>query len=245
MPQVLEGMIAAERAGKNLLAVLIDPEKFDPSRAQKFLRKIPFLTTHIFIGGSTVTPEDLEKCTEAIKAETDLPVVLFPGDHRQVSNKADALLFLSLLSGRNPDYLIGQQVRAVPFIRKTQLEVIPTAYLLIDGGKKCAVERVSDTKPLSQHNISEIVDTALAGVYAGKKLIYLEAGSGALNPVSSEIISAVKEAVDVPIVVGGGIRSSKQLSIAYDAGADLVVVGTAFENNSFRFHKDYQEHLRG
>lgn len=238
MPQVLEGIIAAEKAGKKLLAVLIDPEKFDPASAKEFLRKIPFLTTHIFIGGSTVTPEDLENCTEAIKAETDLPLVLFPGDHRQVSDKADALLFLSLLSGRNPDYLIGQQVRSVPLIRKTQLEVIPTAYLLIDGGKRCAVERVSATQPLSQDNTSQIVDTALAGFYAGKKLIYLEAGSGALNPVSSEIISAVKEAVDVPVIVGGGIRSSKQLSHAYAAGADLVVIGTAFENNSFELNGD-------
>ncbi|MHA6279255.1 phosphoglycerol geranylgeranyltransferase [Salinimicrobium sp. CAU 1759] len=238
MPQVLEGIIAAEKAGKKLLAVLIDPEKFDPASTKEFLRKIPFLTTHIFIGGSTVTPEDLENCTKAIKAETELSVVLFPGDHRQVSDKADALLFLSLLSGRNPDYLIGQQVRSVPLIRKTQLEVIPTAYLLIDGGKECAVERVSETRPLSQDKISEIVDTALAGFYAGKKLIYLEAGSGALNPVSSEIISAVKEAVDVPVIVGGGIRSSKQLSHAYAAGADLVVIGTAFENNSFELNGD-------
>ncbi|WP_324719823.1 geranylgeranylglyceryl/heptaprenylglyceryl phosphate synthase [Salinimicrobium sp. HB62] len=234
MPQVLEGIIASEKAGNKLLAVLIDPEKFIPSTAKEFLKKIPFLTTHIFIGGSTVIPEDLENCTKAIKAETSLPVILFPGDHRQISNKADALLFLSLLSGRNPDYLIEQQVRAVPLIRKTQLEVIPTAYLLIDGGKECAVERVSKTRPLSQNDISEIVDTALAGYYAGKKLIYLEAGSGALNPVSPEIISAVKEAVDLPLIVGGGIRTSEQLEEAYNAGADLVVIGTAFENGSFQ-----------
>lgn len=241
MPQVLEEIIAAEKAGKKLLAILIDPEKFDPSGAKEFLRKIPFLTTHIFIGGSTVTPQDLKECTEAIKAETSLPLVLFPGDHRQVSDKADALLFLSLLSGRNPDYLIGQQVRSVPLIRKTQLEVIPTAYLLIDGGKECTVQRVSETQPLPQHDISEIVDTALAGFYAGKKLIYLEAGSGALDPVSCEIISAVKEAVDVPVIVGGGIRSSQQLSRSYQAGADLVVIGTAFENGSFEPHREPED----
>lgn len=241
MPQVLEGIIAAEKAGKKLLAVLIDPEKFYSLSVKEFLRKIPFLTTHIFIGGSTVIPEDLEKCTEAIKAETHLPVVLFPGDYRQVSDKADALLFLSLLSGRNPEYLIGQQVRSVPLIRKTQLEVIPTAYLLIDGGKECAVQRVSETQPLSQDNISEIVDTALAGFYSGKKIIYLEAGSGALNPVASEIISAVKGAVEIPVIVGGGIRSLEQLQKSYKAGADMVVIGTAFENNSFELQKDFKE----
>ena len=233
MPKVLDGIIAAEKAGEKLLAVLIDPEKFEVATAEKFLRKIPFLTTHIFIGGSTVAPEDLETCTAAIKAETDLPLVLFPGDHRQVSNKADALLFLSLLSGRNPDFLISQQVRSVPFIQKTQLEVIPTAYLLIDGGKECAVQRVSGTKPLAQQDISAIRDTALAGFYSGKKLIYLEAGSGALNSVSSEVISAVKEAVDIPVIVGGGIRSANQMQTAYEAGADMVVIGTAFENETF------------
>lgn len=233
MPHVLNGIITAEEAGQRLLAVLIDPEKFDPATAKKFLQKIPFLTTHIFIGGSTVTPEELEACVEVFKAETDLPLVLFPGDHRQISAKADALLFLSLLSGRNPDYLIEQQVRAVPFIRNTTLEIIPTAYLLIDGGKESAVQRVSGTKPLSQYKISVIVDTALAGFYAGKKLVYLEAGSGALNPVSSEVISAVKEAVDLPLIVGGGIRSSEQLEQAYKAGADMVVIGTAFEKGDF------------
>ncbi|NJW52983.1 geranylgeranylglyceryl/heptaprenylglyceryl phosphate synthase [Salinimicrobium oceani] len=233
MPRVLQEIIASKKAGQKLLAVLIDPEKFDPHNAKEFLRKIPFLTTHILIGGSTVAAEDLEVCVQAIKEQTDLPVILFPGDYRQISDSADALLFLSLLSGRNPEYLITQQVKAVPLIRKTSLEIIPTAYLLIDGGKECAVEKVSGTQPLSQNNISEIVDTAMAGFYAGKKLIYLEAGSGALNPVSSDIISAVKETVDIPIIVGGGIRSSKQLSLAYEAGANMVVIGTAFENGDF------------
>ena len=235
MPKIFDGILQAKEAGQKLLAVLIDPEKFDSAGTKEFLQKIPFLTTHIFIGGSTVTPEELEACVEAVKAETDLPLVLFPGDHRQISGKADALLFLSLLSGRNPDYLIEQQVRSVPLIRKTQLEVIPTAYLLIDGGKESAVQRVSNTSPLSQENISEIVNTALAGSYAGKKLIYLEAGSGAINPVASEVIAAVKEAVELPVIVGGGIRSSKQLDNAYRAGADMVVIGTAFENGIFDF----------
>ncbi len=233
MPKVLEEIIFAEKSDKRLLAVLIDPEKFDSLKAQEFLRKIPFLTTHIFIGGSTVTPEELENCTKAIKAETDLPVILFPGDHQQISAKADALLFLSLLSGRNPDYLIEQQVRSVPLVRESGLEIIPTAYLLIDGGKECAVQRASRTNPLSQQDVQLIVDTALAGEYSGKQLIYLEAGSGAEIPVGSEIISAVKEAVQIPVIVGGGIRTRSQFEAAYEAGANMVVIGTAFEKGDF------------
>ncbi|WP_029034001.1 geranylgeranylglyceryl/heptaprenylglyceryl phosphate synthase [Salinimicrobium terrae] len=233
MPHILHGIITAEKAGQKLLAVLIDPEKFDPASAQKFLQKIPFLTTHIFIGGSTVTSEALENCTEAIKANTGLPIVLFPGDHRQISTKADALLFLSLLSGRNPDYLIEQQVRSVSFIRKTRLEIIPTAYLLIDGGKECAVQRASGTKPLRQEDVQLIVDTALAGKYSGKQLIYLEAGSGAEIPVAPSIISEVKRAVQIPVIVGGGIRSRSQFEAAYEAGADMIVIGTAFEKGDF------------
>ncbi|MCC8359257.1 phosphoglycerol geranylgeranyltransferase [Salinimicrobium sediminilitoris] len=233
MPKVLEEIILAEKSDKRLLAVLIDPEKFDSLKAQEFLRKIPFLTTHIFIGGSTVTSEELENCTKAIKAETDLPVILFPGDHQQISARADALLFLSLLSGRNPDYLIEQQVRSVPLVRESGLEIIPTAYLLIDGGKECAVQRASRTTPLSQEDVQLIVDTALAGEYSGKQIIYLEAGSGAEIPVGSEIISAVKEAVQIPVIVGGGIRNRCQFEAAYEAGANMVVIGTAFEKGDF------------
>lgn len=233
MPKVLDEIISAEKAGTRMLAVLIDPEKFDCSTAQKFLREMPFLTTHIFIGGSTCTPEAVEECTKAIKAETHLPVVLFPGDHQQISGKADALLFLSLLSGRNPDYLIGQQLRSVPLISKTRLEIIPTAYLLIDGGKETAVQRASKTQPLPQNDVQQIVDTAMAGKYMGKRLIYLEAGSGANIPVGAGIISAVKEAVQLPVIVGGGIRTKEQLEAAYTAGANMVVIGTAFEKGHF------------
>lgn len=233
MRVVLQNIIKSALAGKKMLAVLIDPEKFEPDSARVFLRKIPSSTTHIFIGGSTVASEDLQVCINAIKAETDLPLVLFPGDHQQISDAADALLFLSLLSGRNPEYLINQQVKSVPLLRKSQLEIIPTGYLLIDGGKECAVQRVSGTKPLCQKEPHVIIDTALAGQFSGKQLIYLEAGSGAEIPVSLEIISKVKAAVQLPVIVGGGIQTRKQLSAAYEAGADMVVIGTAFENGNF------------
>lgn len=233
MKQVLRNLTEAAEASQKQLAVLIDPEKFDPATASEFLRKLPFLTTHIFIGGSTVTSGEMEICLQAIKAETSLPLVLFPGDYQQVSRSADALLFLSLLSGRNPEYLIGQQVKSVPFLRESSLEVIPTGYLLIDGGNECAVQRVSNTQPLDPCNIDLIVNTALAGKYLGKQLIYLEAGSGALNPVNPEVIAEVKKAVRLPLIIGGGIRSNTQLETAYAAGADLVVIGTAFEQGNF------------
>ncbi|NJY61190.1 geranylgeranylglyceryl/heptaprenylglyceryl phosphate synthase [Salinimicrobium sp. CDJ15-81-2] len=229
MKHVLRNFIEAEKAGKKQLAVLIDPEKFDPATASDFLRKLPSFTTHIFIGGSTVTSEEMESCVKTIKAETFLPLVLFPGDHQQISNSADALLFLSLLSGRNPEYLIGQQVRSVALLKNSGLEIIPTGYLLIDGGRECAVQRVSGTAPLCQKESGYIVDTALAGKYSGKQLIYLEAGSGALHPVDPKIISEVKEATRLPLIVGGGIRNVQQLEAAWNAGADLVVIGTAFE----------------
>lgn len=232
MKHVLQNLVEAKKAKKKQLAILIDPEKFDPATTSEFLQRLPASTTHIFIGGSTVTSEEMALCLDALKSETSLPLVLFPGDHQQVSNAADAILFLSLLSGRNPEYLIGQQVRSVPLLRDGHLEIIPTGYLLIEGGIECAVQRVSKTTPLCSDNLDLIIDTALAGKFLGKQVIYLEAGSGAYIPVSPQIISAVKTAVHLPVIVGGGIRNSGQLEAAFKAGADLVVIGTAFENGS-------------
>lgn len=230
---VLKDLQQARLSGRSLLAVLIDPDKFDNQTAAVFLRKLPSEVTHLFVGGSTVEPAQTEATVKAIKAETSLPVVLFPGHYTQITEAADALLFLSLLSGRNPEYLIGQQVKSVGLLRNSSLEIIPAGYLLIDGGRECAVQKVSKTEPLPQENIQNIVNTALAGQFSGKKLIYLEAGSGASNPVSTEIISEVRAALNIPLIVGGGIRSSAGLKKAFSAGADMVVIGTAFENGQF------------
>lgn len=223
----------ASREQRKLLSVLIDPDKFDENLASEFFRKLPEETTHIFVGGSTVEEGRTCEVVKAIKNLNNLPVLLFPGDHSQISAHADALLFLSLISGRNPEFLIEQQVRSVEKIRNTDLEIIPTGYILIDGGKETSVQKVSNTTPLDQDNIQQIVNTALAGQYSGKKLVYLEAGSGAKFPVSAEIIQSVKSVLDIPVIVGGGVRNKSQLQEAYEAGADLVVIGTAFENNSF------------
>lgn len=227
-----ELVISSEEKVKQL-AVLIDPEKFEEADAAIFLNKLPGMITHIFVGGSTAEAFKTEFTVKAIKALTSLPVVLFPGDFSQITEAADALLFLSLISGRNPEYLIEQQVRSVENLKNTSLEIIPTGYILVDGGTHCAVQKISDTQPIPQQEIKKIVHTALAGQFSGKKLIYLEAGSGAAFPVSPEVIKAVKNAINVPLIVGGGIRSSHQLEAAYRAGADLVVIGTAYENGNF------------
>lgn len=233
MAKIFEDLNKAAAAGIKSLAVLIDPEKFNEAEAGSFLKKLPAGITHVFIGGSTAEAAKTRSTVNRIKSVTDLPVVLFPGDHTQISEEADALLFLSLISGRNPEYLIEQQVKSVSKLRYSELEIIPTGYILIDGGRECAVQRVSATQPLPQEDVETIVNTALAGQFSGKKLIYLEAGSGAHFPVSEGIISAVKEAIDIPLIVGGGIRQQEQLTKMYDAGADMAVIGTAFENGNF------------
>jgi len=214
---------------EKLLAILIDPDCFNNNEVELFLKRIPKETTHLFVGGSTVVNGATETTVEALKMKSSLPVFLFPGDYSQITNKADALLFLSLLSGRNPEYLIGQQVKAVSKLKATNLEIIWTGYILIDSENFSAVERVSGTKPMSQNDMEAIVNTTLAGEYLGAKLIYLEAGSGAKKTVSTSIIKAVKEAISIPLIVGGGIRTETQKQEAYLAGADLVVMGTAFE----------------
>lgn len=211
------------------LAILMDPDKFNISETNIFLKKIPKETTHFFVGGSTVKRGQTEETVKTLKMETELPVFLFPGDYSQITPVADALLFLSLISGRNAEYLIGQQIKSIGPLMDANLEVIPTGYILIDGGTHSAVSRVSQTDPLPQSDIENIVHTALAGQFMGAKLIYLEAGSGAKMPVSSEIISAVKDVLKIPLIVGGGIKTEIQKQNAYTSGADMVVMGTAFE----------------
>jgi putative glycerol-1-phosphate prenyltransferase len=215
--------------GKKLLAILIDPDKFDTRNVDAFLKRIPKATTHLFVGGSTATNGHTQAAVQAFRNSVALPIVLFPGHHSQITATADALLFLSLLSGRNAEYLIGQQVKAVDALKNSSLETIATGYILIDGGNQSAVARVSGTQPLCQNDVQTIVHTALAGQYMGAKLLYLEAGSGAAIPVAPKIISEVKKAIAIPLIVGGGIKTQQQLQNAHNAGADLVVMGTAFE----------------
>ncbi|PHS67744.1 MAG: geranylgeranylglyceryl/heptaprenylglyceryl phosphate synthase [Flavobacterium sp.] len=224
-----QSILSKTSKGEKLFAILIDPDAFQLSKTTKFLQQLPKTTTHLFVGGSTVETGKTEATVSEIKKNSSLPILLFPGDVSQITNKADGLLFLSLLSGRNPEYLIEQQVKSVSKLRKSRLEIISTGYILIDGGNISAVERVSKTKPISQKNSQEIIDTAIAGELLGSKMIYLEAGSGAKIPIHPEIISAVKKELKIPLIVGGGIKTEKQKQDAYQAGADLVVMGTVYE----------------
>ncbi|MCF6131603.1 geranylgeranylglyceryl/heptaprenylglyceryl phosphate synthase [Flavobacterium wongokense] len=225
-------IVKAKKQGEKLLAILIDPDKVVLETISVLAGKIrQSPATYIFVGGSSFEGNHLDEIIIRLKEKTNLPILLFPGNPSQISAEADGILFLQLLSGRNPDFLIEHQINAVPILENTKLEIISTGYLLIESGNETAVERVSQTKPLSKDNINYISQTAKAGEFIGNKLIYLEAGSGAQNAVPLEVIQNVSERISVPLLVGGGIRSKKQIEDAYKAGADLVVIGTAFEND--------------
>jgi len=214
---------------EKLLSILIDPDKFDLSKSETFLNRIPASTNYLFVGGSQVENGQTELVVKRLKQFSELPIILFPGDINQITNKADAILFLSLLSGRTPEYLINQQVKSISKLQHSSLEIIPTGYILVDGGVSTSVLKISQTRAISQDRISEVIHTALAGQFSGKQLIYLEAGSGAKFPVSAEIISEVKKNISIPLIVGGGIRNNLQKQTAHQAGADMVVMGNAFE----------------
>jgi phosphoglycerol geranylgeranyltransferase len=236
--RIYREITTAFQEDRRLLAVLLDPDKVDFGKIKSLVKKInESPATHIFIGGSLVFSDSIESLIEEIKVWTSLPIVLFPGHPSQIAQNADGILFLSLLSGRNPDYLIGHHVKSAPMLKKSDLEIIPTAYLLIESGGITAVEKVSKTIPILQKHIDEAVATAQAGELMGNKLIYLEAGSGALQAVSKEMIQKVTDSVEIPVIVGGGIRSKEGIEIAYQSGATMVVIGTAFENDAEFFNQ--------
>jgi putative glycerol-1-phosphate prenyltransferase len=221
----------ASEKGEKLLTILIDPDKTTLEEIPTISKRIEHLkANYIFVGGSFVENGITAIFVKTLKKYTKIPIVLFPGNYSQITNYADALLFLSLLSGRNPEYLIEQQIKSVPFLKNSTLEIIPTGYILIDGGTNSSVLKISKTSPILQDNIELATATAIAGMYKGNQLIYLEAGSGAKTPVNSNLILNVKKAISIPLIVGGGIRTKEQLANAYNCGADMVVIGTAFEN---------------
>lgn len=214
-----------------MLAVLVDPDKCDEQHLQQLIELLKKHTPDfIFVGGSQLRIP-FSGLVERFKSELQIPVVLFPGDVTQFTPNADALLFLSLISGRNAEYLISQHVNAAIPIKSSGLEVIPTGYMLIEGGRKSAVEYISNTQPIPRDKHEIALSTALAGELLGMKAIYLEAGSGAQLPVPAELIQLVKNNLQIPLIVGGGIKTAHQLAQAYNAGADLVVIGNILENN--------------
>ena len=232
MKNIYPEILKAKAANKKLLAILLDPDKMVRETISELVKKIcDSPATHIFIGGSRVFSNDIDALIIEIKHNCKLPIILFPGNPSQISNEADGILFLSLISGRNPDFLIEHQVEAAPMLKKSKLEIIPTGYILIDSGNQTAVAKVSQTKPMDRNNAAKILATAQAGELLGKKLIYLEAGSGADLSVPAQVIKLVSENIEIPLIVGGGITSKTGIQNAYKAGADMVVIGTAFEND--------------
>jgi len=234
---IYKDILKAKATNKKLLAILLDPDKIILENLDELILKInQSPATHIFIGGSLVTTNILDDLILKIKEHCLLPILLFPGHPSQISDEADAILFLSLISGRNPDYLIGHQVEAAPLLKQMQLEIIPTGYVLIESGCETAVERVSKTKPIDRNDFDLVMATALAGEMLGNKLLYLEAGSGAKQAIPLEMIELVSKNIQIPLIVGGGIINLQGIQNAYDSGADLVVIGTAFEKDANFFN---------
>jgi phosphoglycerol geranylgeranyltransferase len=241
MKNIYNKILKSKAENEKLLAILLDPDKIDLKTVPVLVEKInQSPATHIFIGGSLVHNNIIDELILKIRQFSleVLPIVLFPGNPSQISNEADAILFLSLISGRNPDFLIEHQVKAAPILKNTNLEIISTGYILIESGTETAVERVSKTKPLDRNNTDVALATAQAGEMLGNKIIYLEAGSGAKNAVPMEMIKKVSQNLNIPLIVGGGIIDLQGIQNAYDAGADLVVIGTAFEKDVNFFNQN-------
>lgn len=213
------------------LSVVIDPD----SGEEEILRIVNECNTHsidlILLGGSLVTEGSTDSAARIIKENSSIPIVLFPGSEIQLTNKADALLLLSLISGRNPELLIGKHVVSAPFIKKSGMETIPTGYILIDGGRPTSVTYMSNTFPIPADKPDIAMATSLAGELLGMKLIFLDAGSGALKHVNPKMIRQVQKAIDIPIIVGGGIKEPEELENVFMAGANVVVIGTSIEND--------------
>ena len=223
---IIQQIVSAKAQSRKLLVVLIDPDK--PAAVEAVC---PYLSLPdmIFIGGST--GDQCETCIAQLRQTTERPILLFPGNIAQFTPTADALLFLSLLNARTPDVLIQPHIHIAQQVLQSGIETIPMGYILIDGDRKSSVEIATQCIPIPQNNIREIVSTAIAGQLLGKQLIYLEAGSGAKTPISAEIIHAVRAQLSVPLIFGGGITTTEAMLHAFEAGADVVVIGNHFEQN--------------
>lgn len=229
---ILNKISSLSPLGRKMLAVLIDPDFGNNNHLKKLIllcnkKKIDF----ILVGGSILSIGNIKNTILFIKKHSDIPVVIFPGSPGQICSSADALLLLSLVSGRNADLLIGKHVEASFELQKSGIELIPTAYMLVDGGRQTTASYISFTNTLPADKPMLAAATALAAQQLGMKLIYLDSGSGALNPVSVEIINAVKKHTVIPLIVGGGINTKEKINNAYNAGADVVVIGSVLEKN--------------
>lgn len=227
------GLLQTINSAKGQIALLIDPEKTNtPLQLRPLIEKSEVAKIdYFFVGGSTVTRNLIETVVDFLKANSSIPVVLFPGASHQISEKADALLFLNLISGRNPDYLIGHQIAAAEEIFSSNLEIISTSYLLVDGGTSSSVAYVSQTTPIPQEQSNIALNTAKAGKLIGHQLVYLDAGSGAKYTVPFEMVKTIDEHIQSPIIVGGGIRDIESIQRMGSAGANVIVIGNKIESD--------------
>lgn len=231
-PILLNALLHSSLTGRKSLAVLLDPDKVEQNSFLALLKHpAAGVIDYYFVGGSLVTEYTHQEIVANIRQYTNTPTVLFPGNSLHIEPSADAILLLSLISGRNPEFLIGQHVISAPILKKSGLEILPTGYMLVDGGAQTTVSYISGTMPLPADKPSVAACTAMAGEMLGLKLTYLDAGSGARRPVSPTLIAAVRQAVDTPILVGGGINTAEKAHAALEAGADVIVVGNHLEEN--------------
>lgn len=229
---ILQQFLDCKQSVQKQFAILIDPDKMNQNQ---LLKTIDLANANdvnfFFVGGSLLLNDQLDQTVLTIKSNSQIPVILFPGNALQISKHADAIFFLSLISGRNPDLLIGQHVIAAPHLRESNVEVISTGYMVVDGGKPTSVSYMSNTQPIPADKDDVALCTALAGEMLGMKLIYMDAGSGAKNPISASMIAAVTKNISLPVIAGGGITTAEKAKAACHAGADVIVVGNAIEKD--------------
>ena len=221
-----------KRKGNKSFALLIDPDKVDNRSMENLVKlSVDARVDYFLVGGSLVISDYLIECVKFIKKNSKIPVILFPGSISQICSEADALLYLSLISGRNPEMLIGQHVVSAPAVKQSKLEVMSTGYMVIDGGAPTTVSYISNASPLPSNKEEIAVCTAMAGEMLGMKLIYMDAGSGAEKPVSTNMIKSVAASISIPLIVGGGITNPEQAYLDCQAGADVIVIGNAIEKD--------------
>jgi len=230
------GILEKLKSGK-LFAILVDPDKHDRSSLEKIGSAAERNAVDFILVGGSLVSGSVDDTIALLKDSTDLPIILFPGNVLQISPKADGILLLSLISGRNPEFLIGNHVIAAPVLRKTKLEIVATGYILVENGRTTSVEYMSNTKPIPADKIDLAVATAIAGEMLGHKLIYLEAGSGAVENVNTGMIREVRSQISIPLIVGGGIHTVEQIRETYQAGADIIVVGSAIEQGAVKLER--------
>ena len=232
MRDLYNNILEKKSKGKKLFAILIDPDKQKNSDLLLTIENASHANVdYFFVGGSLLTNDNLENCIKTIKKNCDIPIILFPGNAMQVNKNADGILFLSLISGRNAELLIGKQVITAPILKQTELEVISTGYMLIDSGEPTAASYMSNTTPIPRNKHGIAISTAIAGEYLGLKLIYMDGGSGAKQPIEMDMIKKVSKSINIPLIIGGGICNAQKALDNCKAGADLIVVGNAIEKN--------------